>query len=94
MFDIMYFYAISVQQEYLGLPIGWRTNKAVYKFNYKHKLCEDGNFVLVCVPLGTSIIINGKKSLIMVWANNKFMKKFFNELLNVDFANNCSNFKL
>ena len=63
MFDIMYFYAISVQQEYLGLPIGWRTNTAVYKFNYKHKLCEDGNFVLVCVPLGTSIIISGKKSL-------------------------------
>ena len=59
-FNSMYYF---FQDEYLNLPSNWRDNTSVFMCNYTHKLCENGKFVLVTVPLGTSVIVNGNNTL-------------------------------
>lgn len=44
------------------MPAGWRVAGSMYKLQYTHPLCENSLAVVVSIPMGSMLVINGEST--------------------------------
>lgn len=44
------------------MPAGWQVAGGVYKLQYTHPLCENSLAVVVSIPMGSMLVINGEST--------------------------------
>lgn len=44
------------------MPAGWQATGGVYKLQYTHPLCENSLAVVVSIPMGSMLVINGEST--------------------------------
>ena len=51
---------------YPVMPTGWKSQKTI-RLTYNHESCPNVTFALICVPMGTLLVVHGK---LESWVND------------------------